>query len=241
MKYTIGDYMKKLFALLTLAICLSFVSQAFSNPYYSPCNCQCVGRCDNPCVGQCEPSCGGFYVGAFGSANFLHISKVDDMKLKNRVGFAGGLSLGYKFRNSFRLEGEVAYRHNSIKGHGHEYYLVDSNGGELSYRSVKFGGSSHSLSYMANLLYDFDCVSRYIPKVVPYLGFGIGYSHNFAHLKTPQHLQHKHWDGGFAYQGIAGVGYSLTDTTTLAVEYRYFHGSKNCHDNSIGLAIRQAF
>lgn len=225
--------MKKIFGLLSLIFCLTFTSEAYTYQ-----NNQCVGQCVDPCVDQCDSTCGQFYVGAFGGANWLSIGKIEGIRLKTKTGFTGAVSLGYKFDNGFRVEGEASYRRNHLDS---KHLAKEFN---LDYENVKINGSFYSWSYMANFLYDFDQVSCYIPNVVPYLGFGIGYTQNHAHLKAHDQYSRdcaKASGKGIAYQGIAGVGYRLTDNTTLAAEYRYFNGKNNAHDHSVGLAIRQSF
>ena len=231
--------MKKLFAVLSSIVCLTLASEASAyqpvGQYYDD---QCVGQCVDPCVGQCEPTCGRFYIGAFGGANWLHIGKIDGIRLKSKTGFTGALSLGYKFDNSFRIEGEVSYRRNRLdrKHLAREFYQEDSH--------VKTHCKLDSWSYMANFLYDFDQVSCCLPNVVPYVGVGLGYTRNHADLKARygDHKADVKISGhGICYQGIAGVGYQLTDSTTLAVEYRYFAGKNHARDHGVGLAVRQSF
>lgn len=223
--------MKKLFAIVATILCLSVTSEGFSNQQDRCYNDQCVGQCVDPCVGQCEPSCGRFYVGLFGGANWLNMSKLHGFRLKSKTGFTGAASLGYAFDNGFRVEGEVSYRRNHLDfTHG--------------YTSGKGHGSIHSWSYMANVLYDFHQFSCYCPNVVPYIGFGLGYTQNHIDVKAHDaysKAKAKGKSNGLAGQGIAGVGYRLTDSTTLAVEYRYFVGKKHVHDHSVGLALRQSF
>lgn len=237
--------MKKILVLLSSMLCLVTAPNANAYQQYSE---QCVGQCTNPCkdpcVGQCEPSCGRIYVGAFGGANWLKNQRIDGIRLKTKTGFAGGLSLGYKFDNGFRVEGEVAYRRNKLdtKHFAKESYQES--------KKQKFGGNFHTWSYMANFLYDFENVSCYLPNVVPYVGFGVGYADSQRKEKSHKDSDnysssdkdsHKHNHKGFAYQGIAGVGYNLTESTTLAVEYRYFNGGKHVKDHGLCLAVRQSF
>lgn len=230
--------MKKLFTTLSAVICLLTVSNVNAQPYYYD---GCVGQCVDPCVGHCcEPS-GRFYVGGFGGANWMNRDRFHGEKLKTKIGFTGGLSLGYVFDNGFRLEGEVSYRRNALKGNHYDYYSYSGKS--------KNNGSLHSWSYMANFLYDFNDVSCYCPNFVPYLGVGVGYTQNHANLKhrycdnfdcySSDH--HKKSSNGFAYQGIAGLGYRLTNSTTLAAEYRYFAGKNHVRDQGVCLALRQAF
>lgn len=222
--------MKKLFTILLSTICLLTVSSAYSQ-YYD----QCVGQCVDPCVGQCNQS-GNFYVGGFGGANWMNCNRIHGVKLNTKVGFTGGLSLGYAFDNGFRVEGEVSYRRNQLKDIHFKYVTLSSS--DVS----KLNCSFHSWSYMANFLYDFHNVSCYCPNIVPYLGIGVGYTQNHARAKDSYSNQHfKAKDNGFAVQGIAGIGYRLTDSTTLAAEYRYFVGKEKVRDHGVTLALRQAF
>lgn len=230
--------MKKILVLLSSMLCLVTASNANAYQQYTE---QCVGQCTYPytdsCVGQCEPSCGRIYVGAFGGANWLNIKKQHGFHVKTKTGFAGGLSAGYKFNNGIRVEGEVAYRQNKIdsnhvKKHAREY-LGD-------YADIKVDGKFHTWSYMANFLYDFENCSDF----VPYLGFGLGYAEQHGKVKGELEGFKSSDRGsrkGFAYQGIAGVGYNLTESTTLALEYRYFKGEKKLNDHGLCLAVRQSF
>lgn len=248
--------MKKILTILSSVICLLLVSQVYSNQYDgqygyprqspSPYANQCVGRCDDPCVGECVNLWGGrFYAGAFGGANWLNFRRTDDIKLKMDVGYGAAVSLGYKFNNGFRLEGEVAYRRNHMKNkEGHAYNNDSYNNDSYNYESFKICGNTCSWSYMANFLYDFDQVSCYWPNIVPYVGFGVGYTHINAHVKAHggnEHIHYKGKDNGVAGQAIAGVSYRLTNETSLGVEYRYFVGRERARDHSVGLALRQSF
>lgn len=235
--------MKKLFTILSSILCLMTISNVNAQSYYEG----CVGQCVDPCVGQCCETSGNFYIGGFGGANWMNRDRFHGEKLKTKVGFTGGLSLGYAFDNGFRMEGEVSYRRNRLKNNHYDdnsYYSYSGKSGSH--------GSLHSWSYMANFLYDFHDVSCYCPNFVPYLGVGVGYSQNHSNLKrnycdsydcysNSRSDHHKKSSGGFAYQGIAGLGYRLTDSTTLAAEYRYFAGKNHVRDQGVCLAIRQAF
>ncbi len=237
--------MKKLLSIYSFWISLFLVANIYANPSYNQCNYpqqyryadQCVGYCEDPCVGRCDPcSQGGrFYVGAFGGANWLNFHHTHDVKLKTRVGYATALSLGYKFNNGFRMEGEVAYRKNQIK-HGESTTFAEN---------YKVSGSTYSWSYMANFLYDFDGVSCYCPNIVPYVGVGIGYTHIGGHVKVHHDgllIESKKGTGnGIAGQAIAGISYRLTQDTSLGLEYRYFVAREHARDHSLGLALRQSF
>jgi len=65
-------------------------------------------------------------------------------------------------------------------------------------------------SAMANLYYDFNRGGRF----QPYLGLGVGYANGESDIFE---------DGdGWAYQGMAGIGYAMSENAVLDVGYRYF-------------------
>lgn len=172
-----------------------------------------------------ECSDDGVYVGGFAGVNFLQDmnKKVDHAKFK--PGFAGGLSLGYKFENNIRVEGEFAFRRNVLRSF---------NGQNLATHSVKMAVETYSV--MGNVLYDFDLCSDW----TPYIGFGLGYAQNKAKV------DHKNFDlsfkdDGFAYQGIAGVSYKICNKTNVGLEYRYFASKSEIKDHALALSLRRSF
>lgn len=137
--------MKKFLALILSAICLLIASAANASqcPYQGPCQ-------DHP-ISNLEPvQKDYFYIGAFGGINWNN-NHCD----KQKAALLGTLSLGYKFNNGMRMEGEVGG------------WVRDSKGPGL-------GAFDNSWSLMANFLYDFDGAFRHLPKLTPYLGGGIG-------------------------------------------------------------------
>jgi outer membrane protein OmpA-like peptidoglycan-associated protein len=83
---------------------------------------------------------------------------------------------------------------------------------ELGYRTNEVDltdEDAEALSLMANVFYDFNRGGRW----QPYLGVGVGY----AQVDSADDD-----DANFAYQGLAGIGYEMTDQLTLDVGYRYF-------------------
>lgn len=232
--------MKKILTLFSSITCLFLIFGVEANPYFQqpyPQHSQyvnsCVGRCNHNVVQKQSCKSGRFYAGAFGGANWLNIhNKTIDPK--THTGYTGAVSFGYKFNNGFRVEGEVAYRRNHLKVHSSEGLHEDT----------KITGDVSSWSYMSNFLYDFDCVEHYLPKVVPYVGFGIGYTHIHAQVKAHDsdgHVRVKETSNGLSGQAIAGIGYRLTNSTTLGVEYRYFDGKNHAKDHSVGFALKQSF
>lgn len=147
----------------------------------------------------------------------------------SNTGGGGNVDLGYRFWPSnfgdYRLEGEIGY-------HG--------AGGSSGY------SSTHYLTYMGNLYYDFNTVfspSESGWHVSPYIGAGLGdeavhYGH--SDLTTTYH----HHANTFAYQGMAGlqlVSASAPDTDWW-FGYRYLGTDKNnIHSNNLELGVRFHF
>ena len=152
----------------------------------------------------------GPYVGIGGGANFARDADVSgtgiDTSVEYDTGWAGVGSVGYGFGNGLRLELELGYRDND----------VDSISGQAN-----GGGSTNVWSGMLNLLYD---VSTGTP-FTPYLGAGIGYARVKFKDVGPVNgagATIDDSDNVFAYQGILGVAYGLTENLKLALDYRYF-------------------
>lgn len=191
--------MKKFLFTLVL-MCVAGAQGLYANEY-----------CSTSCQNQ------GFYVGGFGGANWLHQRKIPE--IKTDVGYTGAGAVGYKFENGIRIEGEGAYRRNTLK---------------LKHSHCK--GHTSATSGMVNVLYDFDtgiCVT-------PYIGGGLGYSHLKAHASC-EGQSASGSDNGLAYQGIVGASVPVCHKTELGVEYRYFRARKDAEDHSVGLALRHYF
>jgi len=181
---------------------------------------------------QAEICDGNFYVGGFAGANF--------MEQDSKVGFAGGLSLGYEFENHIRLEAEFAYRRNKV----HVGSLDNDDGINISWHGK--GITWNTYSAMANVLYDIDLGCNW----TPYLGFGLGYAWNKVNIdcsKANKHFIdpgteiHNYDKGAFAFQGIAGVAYNFTEKTSVGLEYRYFQSQSMIKDHSVAISLRQKF
>ena len=119
-------------------------------------------------------------------------------------------SAGYAFGNGFRLEDEIAWEGQDLIGYG-----VGSLKGTRGYDSVA--------TDMANLIYDFPLDDSWKFSI----GAGIGAGRSHIHINGPVGLGGVNFDVvngakiGLAYQGIAGVAYSLSDDVDLFVDYHY--------------------
>ncbi len=173
----------------------------------------------------------GFYVGGFGGANFLQTKKKQEFEYKFRTGYAIGGFAGYKWCQGFRAEGEVSYRHNRLKSI------------ELLETDICMHGNFSSWSFMANGLYDLNlgCWDSCYGAIIPYIGGGIGYSHQ--KLKINSHGLHASGtENGFAWQIIAGLGYEISPCTDIDVEYRFLKGhAKHFYNHVVALTAKYHF
>lgn len=129
-----------------------------------------------------------------------------NMIFKNGYGVDG--SVGYGFKNGWRVEVEGDYLNNKLN--------------KVKYQGVDYAASGHNSRYGAfvNGIFDFD-VS--VPWLYPYLGAGIGWQQvdykNFQSGLTGVSQSH----GSFAYQGIVGLSFPIAPVMGLSAttEYRF--------------------
>jgi outer membrane protein OmpA-like peptidoglycan-associated protein len=152
----------------------------------------------------------GLYLGLGAGANFARDAEVNGTGIDTEAGFdtgwAGIGSVGYGFGNGLRLELELGYREND----------VDGLSGQTS-----SSGSTNVMSGMLNLLYDIPTGTGF----TPYLGIGGGYARVEADGIAPVaagNVSVDDSDNVFAYQGILGVAYGITQNLKLGLDYRYF-------------------
>lgn len=185
------------------------------------------------------------------------------------VGYGfGNLAGGGILGGGVRLEGEIAYRENDLD----RLTIRDEALGTgdvltrmLPDMTVPTGGDVSSTSFMISGFYDFGGTS----PVSPYLGAGVGMARismnnvdGSVGVTTTLHPPEANHsisrgltidgsdDSILAYQLGAGVGYDISATATLTVDYRYFVASDikftdafgetvnaeyHSHDFSIGL------
>jgi outer membrane protein OmpA-like peptidoglycan-associated protein len=156
----------------------------------------------------------GWYIGAEAglvvvpTIKFNHLANSWQQTHEN--GYVGIGQVGYGFGN-VRLEGEFSYRHSDL----------DRFTDPLGSRSA--GGSIGGGAVMANAYYDFTTAS----KLTPYLGVGIGGLDLSAKRITAAGVGVLDNDQTkFAYQGIAGVSYDVSDTMAVKADYRYIRSEK---------------
>lgn len=115
-----------------------------------------------------------------------------------------------------RLEGELGYRANDMEG----YQYSDSS------ITASLGGDVKTLSFMVNAYFDIDTGTSF----TPFIGGGIGFANVDVELKgrVVENGEVIFDESGgddetvFAYQGIVGVAFAMSDNTSLDLSYRYF-------------------
>lgn len=172
-----------------------------------------------------------FYMKIFSGPNFLDTRKRDGVSSRYDTGFIVSGSLGFRWCYGLRVEGEYAYRHNSL------------NRLHFLQRSFKFHGQLRTSSYMANLLWDlplFGCQCSFY-MIQPYVGGGIGYDFQRTTGKN-QSFRFKDKNKGFAWQVMAGLAYALNSYLGLSVEYKFHKGSaKDIYNHAVGLGLDYKF
>jgi len=182
----------------------------------------------------------GLYVGAGAGWNWTQDADIDLTGLAaNRLrvgvpfsnpsgtlefedGWTGVLSLGWGFRNGLRAELEGFYRQNdldSVSGFGASRFGVAS-------------GEVRSWGLMVNLLYELNLERFGLARsfVQPYVGGGVGWARirlDDVRARTPGGAQLiiDDEDDRFAYQGIVGAAFPLTQWVpglAITAEYRFF-------------------
>ena len=151
----------------------------------------------------------GWYVGLGAGANFLQNIDVTSKAVTNRLesdpGFLLDGSVGYGFESQLRPEFEIAYRRNSVGK------ATGTGAGAAS-------GSFNSTAFMGNLMYDFQTQTG----LTPYIGAGVGGAfvgaNDAGQVLGGNLLNNQPFE--FAYQGIAGLSYELSERLDVTADYR---------------------
>lgn len=157
-----------------------------------------------------------WYVGVSAGLDFIEDTDLSgslsgDLDVDNAFAFKGALGympyFDHPFLDTFRIEAELGIRQASLNSF--------TNGAATTAAS----GDLRMVSYMANLLYDFNTQTQW----TPYLGAGLG----GATVKVDRasglgNTSEK--DTVFAYQFLAGITYapSSIPLTEWGLGYRYF-------------------
>ena len=148
------------------------------------------------------PANPGLYVGVEGGANFL----LNSSNFNSDVGYAVGGVVGYDFVGP-RVELEGMFRSNNGRS--------TVNFGNVFTNS---SGRVEQLTAMANVLYDFFPGAT----ITPYVGVGAGIAFADRGISGGTVGGCSLCSTQFAYQGIVGVSYNITQSLRLNLDGRYY-------------------
>lgn len=151
-----------------------------------------------------------------------------------KTGMHLGGKYGYMFESGVRCEAEMIYRKNDYQT---VYTIIDKD-----QVGSKEHNSSHSWSYMANVIYDIFALRT--SDLVPYFGAGVGYCQNTEKNKIKYNditKEDKLKDNRIAYQLIGGAKYKINDEYTAGAEYHYFVGKSHAKEHSVHVTVMRAF
>ncbi len=148
----------------------------------------------------------GFYINANGGLNLLTNSN-----FYNNAGWNIGGALGYHFSNNIRVEVADNYWRHTVRNRFAPFPAFQIN------------------TLMGNVYYDFDFGSSF----VPYIGAGAGWAHQWISQNIIQGVNVTASRNQFAFQGIVGVDYKITDNVRIGVSYHAlgFAGKNNNNIN----------
>jgi OmpA-OmpF porin, OOP family len=147
--------------------------------------------------GQTGTSYPGFYIGAEGGLNWL----LNNNSYTMDTGWAAGGKLGYDFVGP-RVELEGLYHSNNGSG------VVAFPTG-----FARVNGKVDQVSVMANLLYDFNAGGT----ITPFIGAGAGIAFVDSTIQGCNMCSTQ-----FAYQGIVGVGWNVSEAFRISLDGRYY-------------------
>lgn len=139
-----------------------------------------------------------------------------------KLGWTGGLGLGYRFNQNWRLGFNVNYNRNSLKK------II---GGDETNASR---GYARAITYMLNGYYDINLHSVW----TPFFGLGLGaatMTHDFK-----QGGNYKYTDTAFAYQAIVGVSYAINHQLDAFADFRHL-GTTQYHTQLAGYKIQSYY
>lgn len=181
--------------------------------------------CNEDC---CCDNVRNFYAKIFGGANFLQYTS--GSKSRFHTGYIVGGSLGYCWRYGLCVEGEYAFRRNTISKI-HFYGQGSSKHGHFQ-----------TSSYMANLYW-------YLPlcswgcdfwDIQPFVGAGAGYDFQQMHSSNCHIDFNQKWNH-FSWQVMAGLSYPIFCNAELGLEYKYHQGGCDFNNHSLGLCLVYKF
>jgi OOP family OmpA-OmpF porin len=154
----------------------------------------------------------GPYIGVGAGMSYQDDLEATSGGVSNTFGFekpslGAFASMGYAFGNNFRLELETSYRRTVPDG------VSGTGSGDAT-------GVVETVGVMSNLLFDIPTGSQ----LTPYIGGGVGGAYSrFDDVGSAFAGNAIHDDPiQFAFQGIAGVAFEVTDNFDFTLDYRYF-------------------
>lgn len=177
------------------------------------------------------------YFGIRGGVGFAEKSELDGRgsdllgHSDHKTGWGVGLAVGYNF-GDVRLEGELSRFQNSVDDYG----FTNAGGYPFGVGTVDADrGSTRATNLMANLYYDINLGMA----LKPYIGFGLGGSRlNFNNYTSGATAFLDDSKTVFAYQGIAGLRYELSDRLDMTLDYRYFNTENPGLVDSLGRQLQ---
>ena len=168
----------------------------------------------------------GLYIGAGLGASIPNDAKITGPQTSTKAEldiFATGmLNVGYAYPNNLRSEVELGYRENEVSKVG----------------TATGSGDYSTFNSMLNLYYDIPGMGRF----TPYLGIGGGMARVELDGVAPvggSTISDSDWM--WAYQGIAGVGYQLTNNLGLFADYRYLDTTEGNFSTAAGRELGTDF
>lgn len=167
----------------------------------------------------------GIYVGANvgmtkqASLTYRDIVGTSFLETKGKEGGLGvGGAVGYQWDNNYRIEGAFDYLKGKVKS-----ATIDAGGPALNKSDP---GKIRAGAAMINGLYDFNTTSDW----TTYLGVGAGTVH-ISHRIDIDPDNNSHGSATkFAYQGILGTSFRLSDYVRANMDYRYLRSSPSSFD-----------
>ncbi len=155
-----------------------------------------------------------FYLRAGGGYNLKTNSRDNNMAASNTIktkgGYAINAAIGYRFMDIIRFELEAGYMDSTLNS----FTIAGTN--------VLRSGSWDQLTAMGNAIVDFQIGDNFFG----YLGAGIGTTRHNVQFDLVGMPSSKVDDWVFAYQGMTGLGYNITDSIAVTGGYRIM-GSSN--------------
>lgn len=138
-------------------------------------------------------------------------------------GWQGDIAFGYRFSNSFRIEGAWGYVGTPMSA---RYTYQNSLSGQpdgIQSPNQLNNGWVHATTYMVNGYYDLPTATA----VSPYIGIGLGYMSRDYYFQTKGDATvgtYYEWTlNEFATQGIAGLRVDVASGFSVTMDYRFLY------------------